>query len=232
MHQQTELLTFFRTRPQENPAKDGHSSAIVAQLPAEIVANTHLADSHTNLAHEPFIKTHITGAQQMQHNLTTTSWACLAGSLLFVLVQLGWQWAHGGIEAHHLFADPKQPALSNAWGLLLMPLLGAGTAWRLRRSSQVRPVLLALAGSLMYGALLSVLFLSGLESLLLPALGVLFVLALWLPLYRAEYVLGFVAGFSLAIGNVLPLLPATPIVLLALLALGLKTLWRRQRAAA
>jgi len=138
--------------------------------------------------------------------------------LLTVLVALGiwslliWQHFHGGVPAHHLLADPEMPRVSNAWGALLLP----GLSWvllglsRQRLSKADRPgiqaVVAGLVGGVAFGLTLSISFTSGHESIS----GVLFYsllpLALFLPVYRPECLLGFVLGMSTTFGAVLPTL--------------------------
>jgi hypothetical protein len=50
-----------------------------------------------------------------------------------VALHLGWEWSQGGIASHHFLADSSMPAISNAWGLLWLPLL----AWLYAPSAKV-----------------------------------------------------------------------------------------------
>lgn len=138
-------------------------------------------------------------------------------TVVFITVQLAWQWWHGGIQSHHLLANPDLPAVSNAWGLLILPALAWGVRWRLQQGSN-RVVWYALIAAFCYGGLLAVLFLTGVQQPLAFLFFGIYVLALFLPLHRAEIVLGFVAALSLAVGAVLPLVMSSPAFLIAWLA--------------
>ena len=138
-------------------------------------------------------------------------------TVAFITVQLAWQWWHGGIQSHHLLANPDLPAVSNAWGLLILPALAWGVRWRLQQGSN-RVVWYALIAAFCYGGLLAVLFLTGVQQPLAFLFFGTYVLALFLPLYRPEIVLGYVAALSIAFGAVLPLVMSSPAILIAWLA--------------
>lgn len=52
------------------------------------------------------------------------------------LIHLGWEYSHGGIQRHHLLNDASLPAISNAWGLLVLPLLGVLAGWEVTRRTR------------------------------------------------------------------------------------------------
>ena len=144
-----------------------------------------------------------------------------ACALAAEVLHLGWEFTHGGVPAHHLLNDPGLPAISNWWGLLVLPLL----VWHLAGRIQRRVATLVQAGSrerfrirtrvrfaiaLLWGGLLSLAFSVG-----HPAVGWIFVgafaAALLAGAWCAEYVLGFVLGMTFTFGAVLPVLVATVI---------------------
>jgi hypothetical protein len=134
-------------------------------------------------------------------------------ALLISGAHLGWESLNGGIASHHLLANPDLPAISNGWGLLTLPLL----TWFLSGTIQTRwtkgrrSVVLAFGGALVYGAALMFAFWSGSETVPFYLLLGMLALALLLPLYRGEFVLGWVIGSMLAFGAILPLLFAAVI---------------------
>ena len=133
-------------------------------------------------------------------------------SLLCELAHLGWEHSHGGVLAHHLLNRADLPAVSNWWGLMLVPALTWYLVGRMQRRlsqrSASRPAILAaFLGSLAYGASLALAFTLGQEVVTYLFLG-LMAAALLAPAYRAEYVLGFVLGMTLTFGAVLPTLIA------------------------
>jgi vacuolar-type H+-ATPase subunit I/STV1 len=133
-------------------------------------------------------------------------------ALIFELAHLGWEHLNGGVAAHHVLNRADLPAISNWWGVLLVPALTWFLVGRIqRRISKQAPynpglppvVLAGFLGSLVYGAALALAFTMNYGAVTYIFLG-LFAVSLLLPTYRAEYVLGFVLGMSFTFGAVLP----------------------------
>src|SRR5205807_2304018 len=78
-----------------------------------------------------------------------------------------------------------------------------------------RGVVAGFVGALLFGALLSAFFVSGQEQITLYMAGSIFILALLFPIYRAEYVLGFVVSMTFTFGSVLPTVVGAILVLAA-----------------
>lgn len=145
---------------------------------------------------------------------------------------------NGGVLAHHLLANPELPAVSNWWGLLLVPLLTWWTVGRIERRARLaasggrpaRPApLIAFLGALAYGALLAALFAAASPLVDYVFLGLL-VLAPVVPLWRAEYLLGFVLAMSVVAGPVLPAMFGAAIALFSwLVHTAWRALWHRLR---
>lgn len=134
-------------------------------------------------------------------------------------LHLGWEYSHGGVPAHHLLNDPRLPAISNWWGLLVVPLL----AWFLVKRIQRRAATLVQTGSrerfhtrvlarfavaFLWAGLLSLAFTLGHPAVNWIFFGA-FAAALLAGAWRAEYVLGFALGMSFTFGAVLPVLVAS-----------------------
>jgi hypothetical protein len=143
-------------------------------------------------------------------------------ALAFAAVHLAIEHLAGGVKSHHLLNRSDLPAISNWFGLVTLPLLGFVLG--LRVSSHVseerlagfpRPILAALVGALLYAACLAASFEAGATNLTPFIFAGLFILALALPVYRAEYVVGFVLGMTFTFGSVLPLLVAAVIAALS-----------------
>jgi len=157
------------------------------------------------------------------HSRAPAYLACAA--LAFGVVHLGYEHLNGGVQSHHLLNRSDLPAVSNWLGLLILPLLGwvLGSRVRNHSMSSVRPGLPAgmwvgLVGSFLYGAALAVSFELGASAVSSGLFFGLFVLAAALPIYRAEYILGFVVGMTFTFGAVIPLLVACVLALVSLLA--------------
>lgn len=139
--------------------------------------------------------------------------------LALVLLHLGWEMVHGGVVSHHLLARSDMPSISNWWGIVLVPALAwfvAGRVLGRPMSSEpcdrsihenVRRATPAFCGALAYGGLLAASFAFGfgLEQYLFLGL---FVIGLVLPIYRGEYILGFVLGMMFTFGGILPMIVA------------------------
>lgn len=142
----------------------------------------------------------------------------VAFAILFATMYLAWQATHGGVVSHHLLDQRNLPAISNWWGLAILPLIG----WFASRSVRHRAAVdakgrtkaaAATAGALLVGVALSIVFIIDSNGnaplyVLLAAL----VAGLIFPAYRAEYVFGFVVGMSFVFGLVLPAIVALVLV--------------------
>lgn len=164
-------------------------------------------------------------------------WLPLA-MLGFAMLQLAYEHFTGGVQAHHFLARGDLPSISNWYALLVLPLLGGLVALRARAHPSVLqwagvpvPVGAAMAAALIYGAVLAISFELGAVTVTNAVFVGLFVLALLVPLYRVEFLAGFVLGMTLTFGPVLPLLIASIVALASLItrAVGI-WLWKRLRA--
>ena len=136
--------------------------------------------------------------------------------VLLELTHLAWEHFHGGVRVHHFLARSDMPAMSNWWGLLLLPVLAWFVTGRLQKrialnfdgedATSKLPVSIAagFAVALLFGILLSVSFTRGDETIAAYLFECILLLALLLPIYRAECVLGFVLGMTFTFGAMLP----------------------------
>ena len=138
------------------------------------------------------------------------------------VLHLTWEHLHGGVESHHLLQRADLPAISNWWGLVLLPVLAWFLIGRMqaRGTSQAhgtpsRPIAWRFLAALLYGAGLATAFAFGYEAVTTAMFFGLFALAVVLPIFRAEYVLGFVLGMTPIFGAVLPTLIACIFALLS-----------------
>ena len=148
---------------------------------------------------------------------------------------LAWQYFHDGVPRHHLLARADLPSFSNWWGAVTVPALvwfltgrvqlrlaaarSAGAADDILRSAGITS-----AGAALYAVALAGAFLLGREEVSSVLFQAIPLLGLLLPIYRAEYVLGFVLGLTYAFGPVLPVIIAS---VLALVSLALHLTVRR-----
>lgn len=152
--------------------------------------------------------------------------------VLTVAVTLGiwssllWQRAHDGVPSHSFMAREDFPEISNWWGALVLPVLTIFATGRMQarlaaaghapqspnsRDSTWRAIVFGFVGALLLGASLATAFTTGNSQassaifLSLPLIGIL------VPIYRAEFILGFVLGMCYTFGSVLPLFIASVI---------------------
>jgi hypothetical protein len=134
---------------------------------------------------------------------------------LAIFSLLSWNYLHGGVPSHHILNDRNLPEISNWWGCLLLPILVWFLFYTLKKRVGVDDenqklqrfpvkIIYAFIGSLILGILLSVFFTLGYENFPAYILLVILVSGLFFPIYRAEYVLGFVIGMTFTFGAVLP----------------------------
>ena len=149
--------------------------------------------------------------------------------LLAEIGHLAWEHFHGGIASHHFLNRADMPAVSNAWGLLLLPVMSwflGGIA--LRRSMATaaavtinapggqaeaaglaRGVFVGFFAELLFGASLAATFSLGYQDVTSILFFGMLLLALVFRVYRAECVLGFVLGMTFTFGAILPALVAS-----------------------
>ena len=147
--------------------------------------------------------------------VTISTWLLLVG-----------EYFHSGIPSHHLFADPKLPSISNAWGGVVLPLLTAYLLNRIQKRikayhevaalvASLRKIMFSLCLAASFGLTLAISFTLGYSSVSESVFLAILVLALIFPIYRAEYYLGFVLALTYFFGAVLPTFIGGVIVLIS-----------------
>jgi hypothetical protein len=123
---------------------------------------------------------------------------------------LVWQHFHGGVPSHHFLDRSDMPAISNWWGGLLLPLMAWFLIGRVQKrvasqgEASKRYAMIGFFCGLLFGVLLSAAFTLGADQVSNGMFESLFLLAFFVPIYRAEYLLGFVLGMAYTFGGVLP----------------------------
>ena len=168
--------------------------------------------------------------------------------LLAEIGHLAWEHFHGGIASHHFLHRADMPAVPNAWGLLLLPVMSWFLgAIPLRRSMATaaavtinapggqaeaaglaRGVFVGFFAGLLFGASLAATFSLGYQDVTSILFFGMLLLALVFRVYRAECVLGFVLGMTFTFGAILPALVASVTAVISVVAhRGLYPLVRR-----
>jgi len=132
-----------------------------------------------------------------------------------ILGLLIWQHFHGGVPSHHILQQKDLPEISNWWGALLLPVLTwilwdriekrlniQGSSTQL--ANQNTKIIGLLLLGLILGVSIAVSFTYDYNFFLDNVLYVFLVLGLFLPLYYAEFIMGFILGMTYTFGAVLP----------------------------
>jgi len=133
-----------------------------------------------------------------------------------IWILLTWNYFHGGVPAHHLLDRKDLPTITNWWGGILLPLLSWILLYRihmrllttpekkLSKFLSMKPVIYGFTLALLSGILLSVFFSYGFTKIPPYMMLGIFLLAFFVPVYRAECLLGFVLGMTFTFGAILP----------------------------
>ena len=148
---------------------------------------------------------------------------------------LTWQYFNGGVPSHSFMAREDMPSMSNWWGALTLPLLtwfalgNIGSRLAAGRVTE-RAALLGALGGLLFGAVLAIAYELKYNDIPSTQVQIIPVFALFVPIYRAEYLLGFVLALAYTFGGVLPLIIGTVFALVgAVLYLAPRWVLRRFR---
>jgi len=120
----------------------------------------------------------------------------------------------GGVISHHILNNKDLPKISNWWGLLTIPVISWFTFSNLQKrnldkNDEQAPIsksqLYGFVGAFLFGIVMTILFRSQLEvhSYLLL---LTFALALFIPIYKPEYYLGFILSMAYGFGGILPVI--------------------------
>lgn len=149
-------------------------------------------------------------------------WKIAALVAIGEVAHLLWEHLHGGIQAHHLLNRADLPSISNAWGIIFLPALawflsGRIVARALPGAGRKR-VTLAFLGALLVGLALLAAFTNGFEQVASYIFLGAVLTGVVVPVYRSEYVLGFVLGMTVAVGPFLATLAAAFIAVVSVAA--------------
>ena len=137
-----------------------------------------------------------------------------AVAALYVLSLILLEYFQEGVRSHHLLARRDLPAISNWWGLLILPVL----TWigltliqkRLIKANndemlEAQPNMKSFISAFLFGIVMTLLYYNAPA---LPGYFMLttFALALFIPIYRPEYWLGFILSMAYGFGGVLPVI--------------------------
>lgn len=138
--------------------------------------------------------------------------------VLFVLGHLLWEHLNGGVLSHHLLHSSDLPAISNWWNIVVLPFLAWFSTARIKKRITFRSddvsasnkipngILLGFFGMLLVSISQSVAFEFGYENITMYMALCVLLVGLFLPIYRAECVLGHVLGATFTFGSIIPIM--------------------------
>lgn len=129
-----------------------------------------------------------------------------------------WEHFNGGVLSHYLLNRSDFPSISNWWGIIILPLLAWLSTSRIKKriassldgasmiSKIPNGILIGFFGMLIVSVLQSLAFKLGYQNITkYLALSLIFI-GLFLPIFRAECVLGHVLGAVFTFGPVIPII--------------------------
>ncbi|MFD2533149.1 hypothetical protein [Gracilimonas halophila] len=142
----------------------------------------------------------------------------IASVVIFVLAHLLWEHLNGGVLSHHLLHSSDLPAISNWWNIVVLPLLAWFSTTRIKRRISFQPddpsakgkipkgILIGFFGMLLVSIFQSVTFEFGYENITMYTALCVLLVGLFLPIYRAECILGHVLGATFIFGSIIPIM--------------------------
>ncbi|MDP5215103.1 hypothetical protein ORJ66_18780 [Pseudoalteromonas tunicata] len=127
---------------------------------------------------------------------------------MYIVTTLTWQYLTSGVPAHHLFADPSLPKISNWWGLAILPLYSWVLTSLITKQYGAhfpKKIWLQFSAAGLYALIITVLFYTGHQNLVaMLAVPTILIAALFFPVYQAAFLLGYVVVSSYGFGAFLP----------------------------
>lgn len=148
----------------------------------------------------------------MRRQLDKTTKIIITGScILITIALLLWEYTHDGVIVHYVMRSDTMPGLSNWWGLISIPIVSwlCVSLIRYEEAIEKRTALVQNAArassTLILGLLISYFFITNSESLMPVYLTfLLVVLSFFIPLYKTEYLLGYILGTMFTFGTIIP----------------------------
>ena len=151
-------------------------------------------------------------------NSKKLKYCVIAATILFVAAHLLWEHLNGGILRHHLMHHSDYPSISNWWGLLILPFLAWFSTVRIEKRVSLQPSDAPVRAKILRFVLIG--FFCMLVLSLVQSLSVIFgygnvamylslglvVVGLFLPIYKAECIFGYVIGSIVFSGAIIPLI--------------------------
>jgi len=126
---------------------------------------------------------------------------------------LFWEYTHGGVAKHYILHSDDMPGVSNWWGLIIIPLFTWIVSSFIRINAnnsfsiQYRNILIRVLVLFLIGCSISYIFIVYPESNFpLYITSALVIISFFIPVYKAEYLLGYVLGTFFIFGTFIPVI--------------------------
>jgi hypothetical protein len=138
--------------------------------------------------------------------------------VIFIFVHLLWEYLNGGVLSHHLLNSSDMPAISNWWEIAILPLLAWFATKRIEKRISFKSddvsadgkipkgILIGFFGMLIASIFQSLAFELGYGNITMYLALCVLLIGLFLPIYRAECILGYVLGATFTFGPVIPII--------------------------
>lgn len=153
--------------------------------------------------------------RKMNRKLTFKTRIIFTGIVtILIWAHLAWDYFHEGVPTHHILHRQDLPGISNWWGGIALPLLTWFLLYLIQNKmnendksntkSNPTPFVYRFLGAFLFGILMSILFTIGSEMPRYMMIGII-LLSFFTPLFRPEYLLGFILGMTYTFGAILPI---------------------------
>lgn len=133
---------------------------------------------------------------------------------LLIWGHITWDLFHGGIPTHYLLHDDNLPGIPNWLGGIVLPFFTWFLLYRIHKridrpdnsiaTESLRSVIMRFLLAMLIAITISVFFTFEIDVIDYIMLGI-FVLAFVFPLYKSEYLLGWVVGSTFTFGAIIPI---------------------------
>jgi len=160
----------------------------------------------------------------MNRGLTLKNHLLLTGIVtLLIWAHLAWDHFNGGVPTHFIMQSGDLPGISNWWGGFAFPLFTWFLLYRIKQRvnndtvsdevNSLRKIIYKFVAGLTFGVALSLFFTIGISVTDYMMIG-LFLMSFFIPIYRVEYLLGFVVGTAYTFGAIIPIVFGTVLTVL------------------
>ena len=135
-------------------------------------------------------------------------------STLAVWSHIIWDHFHGGIPVHYVLRNPDLPGIPNWLGGIIFPFFTWHLLYSIHKridkpdltvtSERFNRVILRFFASFCVSVLIAICYLNGIDAVDFIMVS-LFILAFIFPLYKSEFLLGWVLGSAFTFGAILPM---------------------------